>query len=105
MLASRLKNLRKERDLSQEQLAHIVGTTKGTISNYENSHSTPSNEMLVSLADELQTSTDYLLGRTDDARPLNEFTSTFASMEITPAEEEFLRESLLLLRRVTQNQY
>jgi transcriptional regulator with XRE-family HTH domain len=58
--------------LSQEELAKLVNTTKGTISNYENGHSTPSNEMLVKLATVLNTTTDYLLGRTDDPQRTEE---------------------------------
>lgn len=65
MLGDRLKKARKSADLTQELLAKNVNTTKGTISNYENGHSTPSNEMLVLLADSLNTTTDYLLGRSD----------------------------------------
>jgi len=65
LLAQRLRIVRKENKLTQEELAKKVNTTKGTISNYENGHSTPSNEMLALLADALNTSTDYLLGRTD----------------------------------------
>lgn len=66
MLDHRLKVARKANRLTQEQLALKVQTTKGTISNYENGHSTPSNEMLVLLARTLNTSTDYLLGNTDN---------------------------------------
>ncbi|ANB55809.1 immunity repressor protein [Anoxybacillus sp. B7M1] len=66
MLAQRLRFTRKAKKLTQEELAKIVNTTKGTISNYENGHSTPSNEMLSLLADALDTTTDYLLGRTDN---------------------------------------
>ncbi|MEC1621131.1 helix-turn-helix domain-containing protein [Bacillus mojavensis] len=65
MLSKRLKLIRKRRGLTQTGLASKVKTTKGTISNYENGHSTPSNEMLRDLADALDTTTDYLLGRTD----------------------------------------
>ncbi|WMW42147.1 helix-turn-helix transcriptional regulator [Bacillus subtilis] len=65
MLSKRLKLIRNRRGLTQTGLAHKVKTTKGTISNYENGHSTPSNEMLRDLADALDTTTDYLLGRTD----------------------------------------
>ncbi|MHC2452861.1 transcriptional regulator with XRE-family HTH domain [Bacillus altitudinis] len=66
MLSKRLKSVRKNRGLTQEELAKRVKTTKGTISNYENGHSTPSNEMLKDLADALNTTTDYLLGRTEN---------------------------------------
>lgn len=62
----RLAQLRKKKNLTQEGLAAKVNTTKGTISNYENGHSTPPNESLVAIADALATTTDYLLGRTDD---------------------------------------
>lgn len=67
----RLVEQRKKRNLTQEQLAHKVKTTKGTISNYENGHSTPPHETLVAIADALGVSTDYLLNRTDDPTPPN----------------------------------
>lgn len=66
MLSHRLKIARKSKKMTQEQLAIKVQTTKGTISNYENGHSTPSNEMLVLLAKTLNVTTDYLLGNTDE---------------------------------------
>lgn len=62
----RLVKLRKKKGLTQEELALKVNTTKGTISNYENEHSTPPHETLVLIADILLTTTDYLLGRTDN---------------------------------------
>jgi transcriptional regulator with XRE-family HTH domain len=65
MLSKRLKAARKMNNLTQEELAIKVKTTKGTISNYENRHSTPSNEMLIDLANVLGVTTDYLLGNSD----------------------------------------
>lgn len=74
MISQRLKAARKAKRLTQEQLAHKVQTTKGTISNYENGYSTPSNEMMVLLSDTLEVSTDYLLGRTNEpSNPVTEF--------------------------------
>jgi transcriptional regulator with XRE-family HTH domain len=70
--SERLVEWRKKRNLTQEQLAQKVNTTKGTISNYENGHSAPPHETLVSIADVLNISTDYLLGRTDDPTPPSE---------------------------------
>lgn len=58
--------MRKLRNLSQEELGKKINSTKGTISNYENEYSTPSNDVLKDLADVLDTTTDYLLGRSDD---------------------------------------
>lgn len=61
----RIKRARKAAKLTQEELAIKVNTTKGTISNYENGHSTPSNQMLVELSEVLNVTTDYLLGKVD----------------------------------------
>lgn len=69
LLAQRLRQARKSKKLTQEELANRVSTTKGTISNYENGHSSPPNEMLVLLAETLGTTTDYLLGRTTNPSP------------------------------------
>ncbi|MFG6117194.1 helix-turn-helix domain-containing protein [Halobacillus sp. MO56] len=65
MLSQRLKYSRKTKGLTQNELANKIKTTKGTISNYENGYSTPSNEMLISLANALDVSIDYLLGRSE----------------------------------------
>lgn len=62
MLEQRLKAARKAKKFTQDDLAKKIKTTKATISNYENGHSTPSNEMLVALAKVLDCSVDYLLG-------------------------------------------
>ena|SRR5690554_343576 len=93
---TRLKTIRNIRELSQDELSKKVNTTKSTISNYENGHSTPSNDMLVQLADVLETTTDYLLGRTD---LLQYPDSDLINLNLSPKEIEFLKGSLLQLRR------
>ncbi|WP_017727059.1 helix-turn-helix domain-containing protein [Halalkalibacterium ligniniphilum] len=65
MLSMRLKQARKRKNLTQQDLAERVLTKKTTISNYETGYSTPSNTMLVDLANALGVTTDYLLGRVD----------------------------------------
>ncbi|MCY9056037.1 helix-turn-helix domain-containing protein [Bacillus spizizenii] len=66
MDGKRLRIRRRDKGLTQTQIAEIVGTTKGSISNYETGFSTPSHDILCRLADILDTSTDYLLGRDID---------------------------------------
>lgn len=66
MLSQRLRQARNAKGYTQKDLADLVNTKKTTISNYETGYSTPSNEMLKDLADVLNTTTDYLLGRVDD---------------------------------------
>lgn len=63
MLSQRLRQARLASKLTQEELGKKVNTTKSTISNYENGYSTPSTDILIQLAETLQTTTDFLLGR------------------------------------------
>jgi len=46
---------------TQEELADLVMTTKVTISNYENGHSTPSIEMLLLISTKLNVSVDFFI--------------------------------------------
>lgn len=92
MLAQRLRKARKARGMTQEELAAQVRTTKGTISNYENSHSTPPNDMLLQLADVLHVTTDWLLGRTDEETPFS--LATPAAVKEQRSLDELLQEKI-----------
>lgn len=61
----RLKQLRKERKISQLKLALDLNMTQNTISRYENMERQADYTTLVMLADYFDVSLDYLLGRTD----------------------------------------
>ncbi len=65
----RIRNLREDKDLTQEQMARILKTTQRTYSRYENADSTIPLEMLIKIADFHNVSTDYLLERTDTRKP------------------------------------
>ena len=58
----RLAALRKERGLSQEDLAEKLQLTRQTISKWETGASTPDLELLVQLAEVFDVSVDSLLG-------------------------------------------
>lgn len=61
----RLKQLREGKNMTQVRLGIEVGASQETISGYEIDKAVPPADMLVKLADALDTSTDYILGRTD----------------------------------------
>lgn len=63
--SERLKELRKERKITQKELADIFFITKSAVSKYENGVNTPENKLLQNMADYFEVSTDYLLGRTN----------------------------------------
>lgn len=65
LFGSRLKQLREEKNLTQEQLGKELNITKHTISKYENNVREPEYYHLIKIASFLQVSIDYLLGKTD----------------------------------------
>lgn len=66
MFAIKLKNLRTGFGLSQDQLAAKLGTSKSSISYYENGVRLPDGEILIKMAKHFNVSTDFLLGLTED---------------------------------------
>lgn len=59
---TRLKELRKQKSLTQEQLAKRLWVTKSIVSAYELGTRFPSLDVLIKLAYTFNVSTDYLLG-------------------------------------------
>ena len=61
----RLKELRRERKISQLKLAIDLNMNQNTLSRYENMEREADYETLIRFADYFDVSLDYLLGRTD----------------------------------------
>ena len=62
MLNENIKNLRKSKGLSQEELAMKLNVVRQTVSKWENGLSVPDSGILILLADELDTTVSVLLG-------------------------------------------
>ena len=62
---NRIRDLREDRDLTQKQVAQMLGMSQTGYSKYETGENDIPTAVLLKLADFYQTSTDYLLGRTD----------------------------------------
>lgn len=60
-LGTKIYKLRKEKGLSQEALAELLGTTRQAISKWENDQGFPETEKLLQLANIFEVSTDFLL--------------------------------------------
>ena len=69
MYFPRLRDLREDKDLYQKDIAQLLGITQTVYSRYERGYQTIPIPHLLKLADFYQTSTDYILGRTNDPRP------------------------------------
>lgn len=66
MMLKRLKELRRQRRITQQKLAIELGMSQNTISRYESGEREADYQTLILFADYFDVSVDYLLERTDD---------------------------------------
>lgn len=67
----RIRELREDHDLTQRQIAAVLGMPQPQYFRYEQGYRDIPTDILIALADYYQTSTDYILGRTNDPKPYN----------------------------------
>lgn len=67
----RIAELAKKKNLTQKDLANSSGVTESAMSYYFRGDRTPRGSVLIRIAKALETSTDYLLGYTDDGSVVN----------------------------------
>lgn len=70
MCYPRLKDLREDKDLTQNQIAQFLGMSQTGYSKYETGENDIPTQILIKLADYYNTSTDYILGRTNNIKPI-----------------------------------
>ena len=86
VFAERLKRLRAERKLSQAQLSKKINLSQSAVAGWEKCRSEPNCKTLRTVADALDVTLDYLLGRTDN--PLSTVqTPAGPYLEVTPFEK------------------
>lgn len=88
MLHQRLAGIRKSNGLTQQELADKLNISRATYAQYEIGRREPDFETLQKLADFFSTTTDYLLGRTDEPSP--------------PKDDGIPQEDKILLRLLKQ---
>lgn len=62
-IGNRIAELREQKGWTQEELSTLIGISRGALSHYEKSRRKPDFETLTQLADILEVSIDYLIGR------------------------------------------
>ncbi len=67
-VGDRIRRLRLEKELKQEELAGCIQSSRFNISNYENGRPLP-NDVLIAYAKYFDVSTDWILGLTQDRKP------------------------------------
>ena len=69
MIYNRIRNLREDKDWTQQKIADMLFINRRTYAAYENGINSMTPETLGKIADIYGTSVDYLLGRTDVFEP------------------------------------
>jgi transcriptional regulator with XRE-family HTH domain len=60
-IADRIQYLRKQKGLSQEELADMVGVSRQSVSKWESEQSVPDLEKIITMSDIFEVTTDYIL--------------------------------------------
>ena len=97
LTGDRIKELRLRLGLSQSELGDRVDTDSTTISRWETNRVRVSQKYLVKLANALCTSTDYLLGDTDDPVALEN------ALTVNPPSNEKLMNAPMGKRLIIKN--
>lgn len=88
---NRIKSLREDLNLSQEELANKLNLSKGIISLYEQEKRKPSIEILVQMSEIFNVSIDYILGRTNipniTSEPLEIAASTKNNVDLSEVSD------------------
>ena len=100
MLNENIKNLRKAKGLSQEELAIKLNVVRQTVSKWEKGLSVPDSSMLISLAKELDTSVSILLGETVQEYCLNELDLKSISEKLESINLQFAKRSEMRIKVV-----
>lgn len=89
-MKEKLLNLRQAKKVTQQVVADYVGISRATYAQYEAGTRSPGRNVLQKLADYYDVTTDYILGRTDDSRRIDDllvFESKTSSEDVDPEEK------------------
>ena len=98
MFAQRLKELRKEKHMTQVQLAELLGVSKGTVAMWEIGKREANFETLNALSTIFDRRIDYILGYSNDASSVELSESDINQLGIWEAEESFYETIMAYLR-------
>jgi len=98
MFAQRLKELRKEKNMTQVQLAEALGVSKGTVAMWEIGKREPNYETLNALSGVFDRRIDYILGYSEDASSAKLSEAEIDQLGRWAAEESFYETIMAYLR-------
>lgn len=93
LLAEKIRQFRRDRNMTQEQLAEVLGVTVGTVSKWESGSSAPDLALILELADFFGTSVDVLLGYRQQSTSLADSIARLRTLRKTRQYDEGRREA------------
>lgn len=99
MFPQRLKQLRKEKGLTQVTLAETLGVSKGTVAMWETGKRMPGFDMLARLSELFDKRVDYIIGTSEDCRSAaltEEEVAQLGEWAVEEGYEDMLRKYALL---------
>ena len=99
MFPQRLKQLRKEKGLTQVTLAETLGVSKGTVAMWETGKRMPGFDMLARLSELFDKRVDYIIGTSEDRRSAaltEEEVAQLGEWAVEEGYEDMLRKYALL---------
>jgi transcriptional regulator with XRE-family HTH domain len=84
---NKVAQLRKERDLSRDELGEKVGTSGAIVGRYERGDMKPSIEIAAKIADALDVSLDYLMGLSSEMVKDKKMVNRLEDIKKLPQEE------------------
>lgn len=96
---NRIKNLREELNITQQELADKLDCSKSVIGLYENDRRKPSLEVLLKLSEIFNCSIDYILGKSDIKNIEEEFEFAYHK-ETEGLSNEDIKEALRIYKQI-----
>lgn len=104
-LGERIKNTRQKMGMNQTDLAKELNYTQAALSQYERGTREPGLKDLVNIANKLNTSTDYLLGRTEVLSEDVSIRKMGDYLGLTEASIAYLHEMYIRRKKRTEEEY
>lgn len=99
MLEENIRAMRREKGLTQEQLAEVMGVSTASVSKWENGIAAPELSMLAALADYFEMSIDALIGHTVDKAQLDGKVAAVKELSLAGEDARAMEQAEDLLRR------
>ena len=93
MLDENIRVMRREKGLTQEQLAEVMGVSTASVSKWETGVAVPELGMLAALADFFEVSIDALIGHTVGKVQLKEKTAAITELSLAGEDEKAIEQA------------